>query len=152
MKKLETVLLKACGYTIITAVLFDLVAMMGEFTKAALDFWTFLLIFTFGIIISAAGLIFEIRSMHKAVKVLLHYSVLLVAFFFIFLVAGKLGNAASSVIFSAIIVFTTLYAVIFAITYFIKKAINGADKLLSKSVEAGKKEKKPYTPLYKNKD
>ena len=152
MKKLETVLLKACGYTIITAILFYLVAMMGTFTKAALDFWTFLLIFVFGIIISAAGLIFEIRSMHKVIKVLLHYFVLLVAFFFIFLLAGKLGNAVSSVIFSAIIVFTTLYAAIFAITYLIKTAIKGADRLIGKSTEATKKEKKPYTPLYKNKD
>ena len=150
MKKLESLLLKACGYTTITVILFYLVAMMG-FTKAAMDFKTFMLIFVFGVIISSAGLIFEIQRMHKALKVLIHYVILLISFFVIFFVAGKLGNAASSVVFSAIIVFTTLYAAISVITYLIKKAVNSADKIIDKS---GKKvkEKKPYTPLYKNKD
>jgi hypothetical protein len=126
------------------------VAMMG-FTKAAMDFKTFMLIFVFGVIISSAGLIFEIQRMHKALKVLIHYVILLISFFVIFFVAGKLGNAASSVVFSAIIVFTTLYAAISVITYLIKKVVNSADKIIDKS---GKKvkEKKPYTPLYKNKD
>ena len=150
MKKLESLLLKACGYTTITVILFYLVAMLG-FTKAAMDFKTFMLIFVFGVIISSAGLIFEIQRMHKALKVLIHYVILLISFFVIFFVAGKLGNAASSVVFSAIIVFTTLYAAISVITYLIKKAVNSADKIIDKS---GKKvkEKKPYTPLYKNKD
>jgi prepilin signal peptidase PulO-like enzyme (type II secretory pathway) len=151
MKKLENLLLKASGYTIITVILFYLVAMMGEFTKAALDFKTFMLIFVFGIIISAVNLIFEIQILHKALKILIHYAVLLVSFFVIFFVAGKLGNAATSVIFSAIIVFTALYAVIFVITYLIKKAVTSADRVIDKS-GTKRKEKKNYTPLYKSKD
>ena len=111
------------------------------FTKAAMDFKTFMLIFVFGVIISSAGLIFEIQQMHKALKVLIHYVILLISFFVIFFVAGKLGNAASSVVFSAIIVFTTLYAAISVITYLIKKAVNSADKIIDKSGKKVKEKK-----------
>jgi hypothetical protein len=151
MKKLESILLRACGYTVVTAILFFFVAMMGEFTKAAIDFTTFLLIFIFGIIISATDLVFDIPALRKVFKVIIHYAVLLVAFFVVFLLAGKLGNAGSSVIFSALIIFTFLYAVIFTIVFLIKRAVNKADKMLAKS-EKKKKEKPAYTPLYKNKD
>lgn len=152
MKKLENLLLKACGYTIITMALFYLVALIGEFTKAAIDFQTFALIFLFGIVIATAGLILEIRSMRLVFRIILHYFVLLIAFFFVFLFAGKLGTAGTSVIFSAIVVFTFLYALIFTITYLIKRAVNGADSLISAKTGNKKNEKKPYTPLYKTKD
>ncbi len=150
MKKLETLLLKACGYTIITTALFYIIALIGKFTTAAIDFPTFALIFLFGIVISASSLILGIQSMRIIFRILIHYAVLLVSFFFVFLFAGKLGNAGMPVIFSAIIVFTFLYALIFALTYFIKRAVNGADSFLTKKNDSKKGEKKPYKPLYKN--
>ncbi len=153
MKKLENLLLKACGYTIITMTLFYIVALIGKLTAAALDFPTFALIFLFGTVISLSGLILEIQTMRAVFRILIHYFVLLTAFFFVFLFTGKLGNTSMPLIFSALIIFTFLYALIFTITYFIKRAVNSADSFLSKKITDGKKgKKKPYTPLYKNKD
>ena len=150
MKRIENLLLKACGYTLLILTLFYLVALLGEFTVAAIDFHTFALIFVFGVIISAVSLILYVEKIKPIFRVLIHYATLLVSFFVIFLFAGKLNAGGSSVVFSAIIIFTVLYAVIFTITYLIRRAVISADKALDKkAVSNAKKTKKPYTPLYK---
>lgn len=152
MKKIENLLLKACGYTLLTTLLFYIAALLGEFTKPAIDFPTFALIFVFGIIISAASMILYVKTMHTALKILIHYVILFIAFFVIFLLAGKLTLGGPSVVFAAIVIFTFLYALIFAAVYFIRRAVIGADKALDARVSKKNSAKKPYTPLYKTKD
>lgn len=150
MKKIENLLLKACGYTLLILVLFYVVAMIGKLSAAAIDFPTFALIFVFGVIISAANLVLYTK-LKTVFKVLIHYAVLLISFSIIFILAGKLNTGGSSVIFTAIVVFTFLYGVIFAIAYFVRRAVISADKSLNKLNEkkGGKNSKKPYTPRYK---
>lgn len=151
MKKIENLLLKACGYSLIILTLFFAVAALGNFTSAAIDFPTFLLIFVFGIIISTASMILYVQALKPIFRVMIHYAILLISFSVIFILAGKLGNGGASVIFSAIVIFTFLYAVIFAVTYLIRRAIKSADKALDKKNSSSSKgnKNKPYTPLYK---
>ena len=150
MKKIENLLLKACGYTILILILFYAVAFTG-FTTPAIQLPTFLLILVFGIVISAAGMILYVNSLKPILRVLIHYAVMLVSFFIVFILGGKLHTGGSSTIFAAIILFTFLYALIFAIVYFIRRAVISADKAIDKksAAQSKRKKKKPYTPLYK---
>ncbi len=153
MKKIENLLLKACGYTILILVLFYLFAVISDFIEAAIAFPTFALIFGFGVLISLAGIIFEINSLKLIWKTLMHYAVLLIAFCVIFVISGKISSAGPSAIFSAIIIFTFLYAIVFAIAYVAQRAIAKADARVARNVSGNgkeKKEKREYKPLYKD--
>lgn len=152
MKKLEELLLRACGYTVLILTLFYLFAVVGDFVEAAIAFSTFALIFAFGIIISVAGLVFEIPTMRLIWKSLIHYGVLLISFTVIFIVAGKLSAGGIPTVFSAFIIFTFLYAVVFTIVYFARKALLAADVRLERTKEKRKQKpaKKEYKALYKD--
>ena len=152
MKKLENLLLRGCGYTILITVLFFLVAILGEYTNAAIDLATLSLILVFGIIISATDLVLGAERLKRVFRVMIHYSVLLLAFFFVFILAGKLRSGGASAVFAAIVIFTFLYAFIFAITYLIKRLINRADSAIDKNAATKKKRTAAeYTPIYKDK-
>ena len=152
MKKLENLLLRGCGYTILITVLFFLVAVIGEYTNAAIDFPTMTLIFVFGVIISSSDLVLGVERIKKVFRVMIHYSVLLVAFFFVFILAGKLRTGGASAIFAATVIFTFLYALIFTITYLIKLAVKRADSAIDKKADKKhKRTKAEYTPIYKDK-
>ena len=151
MKKIENLLLRACGYTIIIMAIFYAVAMIGKFTSASLTFGRFALLFTFGLIISAAGLLLTVNRIKLPLRILIHYAILLAAFCFVFILSGNLGTS-SSVAFTAVVVFTFLYATVFAIAYSVKRAVSALDKAVDKNVKITAKtaKTKEYTPLYKD--
>ena len=152
MKKLENLLLRGCGYTILITVLFFLVAVIGEYTNAAIDFPTMALIFVFGIIISTADLVLGAERLKRVFRVMIHYCVLLLAFFFVFILAGKLRTGGASAIFASIVIFTFLYAFIFTLTYLIRLAVKRADGAIDKkAARKQKRTKAEYTPIYKDK-
>ena len=89
------------------------------------------------------------------VRIIVHYASLLVAFTVIFLISGNLGAGGTPVVFSAIVVFTFLYAVIFALSYFIKNVIGAADRKVDARLRAKAKptkSKSEYKSLYSSKD
>lgn len=154
MKTLENLLLKACGYTVTILFLFYLSGALSTLTDPYIDFKTFSVILLFGALISLSELIFRIEKISAILKVLIHYSVLFCAFTVIFISSGNIAKRGPAAIFSALIIFTFFYAIIFTSGYFLRKYVRKADAKIDKKalakLEAAKN--KNYKKLYKNED
>ena len=148
MKRLENVVLKACSYAVLIATLFFLFTLITNFTEAALKIGTFMLILLFGFIIALADLIFGIKKLNNALRVLIHYGALLLTFIVVFVVFGNISLGGAGATISAIFIFTALYAVVFPIIYFSKKSIGAIDKKLDKKAPKRANEKQPYKSIY----
>lgn len=155
MKKIENLLLRAAGYTVLILLMFYIFGLASDFTDAYINFQTFMLIFGFGVLISLAGLIFSVKKLILALRVLIHYVVLLVAFCVIFISTGNISSAGGGAIFTAVIIFTVLYGVIFGVSYGILLAVRKTDEKIDRKFKAEiKKEvkKDKYLPLYKTEE
>lgn len=155
MKKIENLLLRAAGYTVLILLIFYIFGLLSDFSAPYIDFPTFLLILGFGVIISAVGLIFTVQKLHFSLRVLIHYAVLLTAFSLIFISTGNISKSGSGAVFVAVAIFTVFYAAIFGICCAIIYAIRKADAKIDKKIKAElKKEakKEKYKPLYKSED
>ena len=153
MKFIENLVMKACAYTVLILSLFYLFGTLSNFSAAYINFPTFLIVFAFGIVIAIAGLLLNLKKLKKWLRILLHYTLLLMTFCVVFIIRGNLSAGGSSTIFSAIIIFTALYFAIFGIVYLIKRTVKSADKTLDKYRKADvKTEKTAYKSLYKNED
>lgn len=154
MKKLENILLKASGFTILILMLFYMFALSGNLTPATIAFPTFLLIFFFGVIISVATMILGLKQIKLPIRLLIHYTALLVAFCSIFIASGNIQADSAAKIFSAVVIFTVLYALFFAIVYFIKRTVNLIDKKIDEKQNKGAKsaaKKSGYKSIYSDK-
>ena len=153
MEKIKSIILNSTAYTVVILILFYLYALIGNLTHPAITFGTFLIILVFGFIISLANMIFSIKKLHYMLKLLIHYAALLVAFIFVFIIAGKLSLSGIASVFSAIIIFTFLYAVIYAISYGVKSALNSVSKPKNGTKNKAVSDKKStYKPLYGDSD
>ena len=121
MKKLETLLLRAAGYTVLILLLFYLFGALSEFANPYINFRTFLVILSFGAIISLAGMILRIQKIHIALRVTIHYVALLIAFFAVFIVNGNISAQGAGQVFVAVVLFSVFYVVFAAITVLSKK-------------------------------
>ncbi len=153
MKKIEGILLRACGFTVLILLLFYLFAVATSFVDPAISFPTFVLILTFGFVISFSALVFEIKVLKLPFRIIIHYAALLIAFCAVFVYSGNLSAGGDAAIFTAVAIFTALYSVIFSVSYFLVRAIRAADNRLETKASAKKdsnKEKSPtYEPRYK---
>ena len=155
MKKIQKMLLTGCGYTVLILALFYIFAGISKFTSQSIAPGQFALIALFGFIISLAEFAYDILSIKKIYKSILHYVVLLIAFCAIFIFAGNIKAQNPSVIFVAIVIYSVLYFAILAIASFAKKTVNKADKaldarLVKKNTKPSKPAKSTYKPLYKD--
>ncbi len=154
MKKIEETVLKACGFSVLILLLFFVFAVSTNFSTAVIDFSTFALIVGFGFLISLASLVLQAKKLNILIRLLIHYTTLLIAFCSIFLTIGNIGTGSSSKIFVAIILFTVFYGAIFGITYVAKRIITFLDKIINarfgNKTEAERK-KETYKSLYSNK-
>ena len=151
MKKIQSLLLNASAYTVLILALFYLFAAVTGYTQGGIGFPMYALILGFGLVISLAGLIFETDKLSRAVKFILHYAVLFVAFLLIFVISGNIKGQGESVIFSSILIFTFFYAIVSVIVYLIRRAISSADKKVSDKLAKKaptQKKKTPYKPIY----
>ena len=154
MKKLENILLKASGFTILILMLFYMFALSGNLTPATIAFPTFLLIFFFGVIISVATMILGLKQLKLPIRLLIHYTTLLVAFCSIFIASGNIQADSAAKIFSAVVIFTVLYALFFATVYLIKRTVNLIDKKIDEKQNKGAKsaaKKSGYKSIYSDK-
>ena len=154
MRRINKLFLTGCGYSVLILSLFYAFAAISKFVSQSIAPGQFILIVSFGFIISLAEFMYEELKVKKIYKCLIHYGILLVAFCLIFIVSGNISAQKPSAIFVAIILYTILYFTVWAIVHFARKAINYADdKLETKSKETSKLSKKTdnkgtYKPLY----
>ena len=150
MKKAERFLLHTCAYTVLFCALFLGFMAISGFSEASLNIGKFFLILLFSFLISVAGVILGIKNWHLALRIAIHYTVLLAAFFVVFVISGNIKAGGAGPIFSAIVVFSFLYLVVSLIVYFAKKSVRAVDKKLEKrGVKSSSNKSSSYTPRYK---
>ncbi len=151
MKKLESVLLKACGYTVLIMAVFY--AFMSLNDESSLSLPTFVLISVFGILVSVTTMILGLKKPALPIRILLHYASLLLVFYVVFIAIGKRAASTPAQIFSAVIIFTVVYIFMFIAVYFIRLLIGKIDKRLDKKSarkHSSKQDtKSEYKPIYK---
>ena len=146
MKRIQGLLLNACGYSVaILAVLYLFGAIAGVGDNG-ISFSRFVLVLAFGGVISIAARILSSKNIKKPVGIIIHYSVLLLTFLVLFVVIGNISTGGST--FTAIVVFTFFYAIIFGLVALINHAVKSADKKFDKKHPVKKKKKSPYKPIY----
>lgn len=149
MRRIHKLFLVGCGYTVLILGLFYAFAAISNFVMPAIAPGQFVLIFASGLVISLAEFMYEQLKVKKALKCIIHYLVLMVAFCLIFIISGKISAQKPAAVFIAIILFTLLYFVIWTIVHFSRKAINRMDDKLDKKNKAKEtKAKKGYKSLY----
>ncbi len=154
MKTVENLILKACGYTLSILLLFYLAGTIADFTNPYIDFKTFSVILLFGLLISLTELVFKIKKLHVFLKVLIHYLVLFCAFTVTFVISGNIAKRGAAAIFSALVIFTFFYAIMFTAAYFVRKFIKKADATIDRRSKDNRYSKKAteYKSLYKKED
>ena len=151
MKKIESILLRGCGLTILILTLFYAFASFGNLANQGIYFDTFALIFIFGQIISLTTEILSLPRPAFAIRLLIHYASLLVAFCAVFIATGNIKADTPANTFSAVIIFTFLYALFFGVVWLIKKLVASLDKRIDGKKSSAKNEKKPYKSIYSDK-
>ena len=157
MRRINKLFLTGCGYAILILSLFYAFAAVSKFVSQSIALGQFLLILTFGFVISLAELMYEELKLKKALKCVIHYFVLLVAFCIIFIVSGNIALQRPAAIFGAILIYTALYFAVYAIVHFTRLAIERADDKLDKrderkSHKAKESKKGTYKSLYSDGD
>ena len=155
MKTLENILHKACSYTVIILGLFYLFGTLTGSNVTLINAKSFLLIALFGLLISLAELILHIKKIHVLIRVLLHYLILLISFYTVFISSGNIKAENAGQIFVAAVIFTIFYAFMFGFVYILRRFISKADKnIIQKQSKNNtqKTKKSSYRPLYKNED
>lgn len=149
MRRIHKLFLVGCGYTVLILSLFYAFAAISEFTSTAIAPGQFALILVSGLVIALAELMYEELKVKKAIKCIIHYAVLMIAFCLIFIISGKISAQKPAAVFIAIMLYTLLYFTIWTIVHFSRKAIDRADdKLDARSKVKNEKTKKGYKSLY----
>ena len=153
MKKIKSLLLNACAYTVLLLTAFFVFATVGIGEGALMSFPSFFVLFIIGCIISASGLIFMIEKIGYPVRVIIHFFILLGAFFWILSTMGHLADKAPSAYIVIVFAFAFIYAAVSLAAYFIKKWAVSLGKKVDKKLEVRKKhsdnKKTEDKPLYK---
>ena len=113
-----------------------------------------LLPIAFGMFIASAEMIYNILTLKRIFKCLIHYTVLLIAFIVVFMVGEFLTVNGPASVFVGIVVFSILYFFILGIVILVRRTVSIADERLDarlpKRTENKKKnEKSAYTPKFK---
>ena len=132
MKKIERLIERACGFTVLMALLIYLLGAFAGIQENGITLASFALILLFGIIISVANLVLTYDRFPIWLRICIHFSVLMLTFCIVFIGSGRITNTTQGSYFAAVIIFTFLYAVIATVTFLIKKLIQRADKAVDK--------------------
>lgn len=150
MRRINKIFLTGCGYAILILTLFYAFASISQFTSRSIAPGQFALILSFGFIISFAEFMYEELKLRKILKCFIHYAVLFVAFYLIFVISGNISTQRPAAVFAAILIYTALYFTVFAIVYFARHAINRLDNKLDKRSAEKVSEKSNKKGTYKS--
>ena len=138
-------------YTVLITSLFMLFSALSELSSPAITAGRFFTILGFGMLLSVAGLLFEIKNLPYIVKVVLHYAVALVAFILLFVIIGNLAARGAATAFAVSVLFTVLYFLLFFLVALARRLLekheSGAGKV--SGVGERKKDEGDYTPHFR---
>ena len=150
MKRIQHLLLTACAYTVVLLAVLYVFAELTD-VKSGISFARFALVFAFGVTIALASSLLNAQSISRHLGIVIHYSVLLLAFIVLFVVIGSISTGGK--IFAAIVIFTFFYALVFLLSSLINRAVSSADKRLDKKhPKKSKPTPAPYRSIYGKND
>ncbi len=141
-------LYRGTAYTAIISILFFIFAKLLDVSDLHLSFSRYLIILAFGMIVSATEFVFTFNKLPRIAQYFIHYFVLSIAFFFVFLNIRKSSGDfefAPSTVFASLAVFTCFYFIILGIVFITKKAISKQEKKTNKKTNG----KAPYQARFK---
>ena len=148
MKTLNRIIAQGCIISTVITLCFSVFLKASKvLTHPALALSQYFLILSFSFAIALANLLLSLKALPKIARISIHYVVLLVAFFVIFILSSKIQKPTQSQIFIFFFLFTVLYAVYFGTAVLAKKLLPKLTK--SKNQPEGSATKKQtYTSLY----
>ena len=122
MEKLKRIALNACAFTVLINMLFFAFAKITGLSEIKIDFLHFFIILLFGVVIAITNTVFELPKLHIVFKFIIHYVVLLIAFYIVFINFGNVKSSGISTVFVTVIIFSFLYVFISLIVWLLKRA------------------------------
>lgn len=152
MRRIHKIFLTGCGYAILLLSMCYAFLAIDNPIARGIESKQFILILSIGLVIAFAEFMYEMLNIKKIYKGLLHYFLILTAFWLVCVASDDIGFNSVSAVFIAIFVYTALYFIIWTIVHFVRKAINKADDILDKKTNPAKStataKKGTYKPLY----
>ena len=147
MKRLETLFLNGCGYTVLLLTTFYTFAIIVNLPDKSIWAPRFFTVLLFSFIISLSEMIFKIRELRNVWKLLIHFFTLLIAFLLTFLIGDFFQSKGFEAVLAAILVYTVLYIAFFGVVYLTRRLISR----LEWDSEPKNEQKKPekYTSRFK---
>ncbi len=150
MNNITKFLYRGCAYTVAISMLFFLFARILNINELHLSFSRYFIIFAFGLIVSASEFIFTIKKISTILQYAIHYLVLSIAFFCVFLTvqtsSGSYEFSVSS-IFASLAIFSFFYFIILGFIVLVKRKLSV--KKTSTSTKSKNEEKTTYSPRFK---
>lgn len=152
MKKFESFILHGCGFTVLLAlILYAFLAISGVIDQG-IPVLKFLVVFGYGLVISGARELYASLPFGKAVRLMIHYLMILAGFLVLYFTSGAFSAITPAKVFIAIILFSILYTAIMlgksGIGRFVKKAEPQASPTSKKAPVKGTQKKGGYTPRF----
>ena len=122
MKRVKEFILQSCGYTVLIAFLLYAVLAISGVTDQGIPILKFLAVFGYGLLTAAAGLAYRELPIKKLLRLLIHYSILLLGFVILYLASGAARENVGAKVFVAVVIFTILYAIAAGVIAFIYRA------------------------------
>ena len=155
MKRIEQILERGAGYCIL---ILTILSLFANHTTDVITFKLFYLSIALGMIIAVAEFMYSVLKINPILKMLMHYFLLLGAFFIIFIAGSGYikEDAGVAGVFIAIIIYTLIYFVLYGITRLVRATVSAADRALdahsAKKAKSGKgknsKSQSEYTPRF----
>ena len=123
MGRLKNIIFRTGIYAVSLCLFLYVFALMIKYANATIDIGGFLVILALSLVLSASQEVFTITSIPLPLKALIHFAATLISFVVIYVTRTETTPTKT---FVAVILFTIIYAVVFLLTYFIKRSLNRA--------------------------
>lgn len=142
MNRIVKTVQSAALYTVLITALFLLFAAVTGYETPAITAGRYFIILAFGVILSAADLLFLLKSLPNIVKIALRYAISLTAFLVLFLFVGGMIPRGATTVFAITFLFTALYF-LFSLLFFLLRRLT-----VPGSRHKSEEEPADYTPRY----
>lgn len=148
MKKFLDFILRGCGYTVMIAFILYTVLAISGVTDQGIPVSKFVAVFAYGLLAAGAQSAYHTLKVNLAIRVAVHYTMLLAGFIALYLTSGVNASVNASKIFIAITIFTLLYALASAFCVGIKNLVSKSMPATSKKPVQEQKPKSEYKPRF----
>ncbi len=146
MNNTEKFIYHSCAYTVGISTVFFIFARLMKIDELSISFLRYFTIFAFSLVLSGSEFLFSIDKLPKYLRHILHYLILCVTFFVVFLTVQKSSGEYQfrvTTVFAAIFIFSAFYLIITLICLFVIKP-SGKKTNINEEKQINK-----YTPRFK---